>query len=83
MRKVVFLFMLLPFLAQAQAPGQVDTGVQFEHNLSWTAIQAKAKAENKYIFMDCFTTWCGPCRFMSTKIFPQKESGDYMISLSA
>ncbi len=66
--------MLLPFLAQAQ----VDTGVHFEHNLSWTAIQAKAKAENKYIFMDCFTTWCGPCRFMSAMIFPQKESGDYM-----
>jgi thiol-disulfide isomerase/thioredoxin len=74
MKKVFVLFMLLPFLAQAQT----DTGVHFEHNLSWTAIQAKAKAENKYIFIDCFTTWCGPCKYMSTTIFPQKESGDYM-----
>jgi thiol-disulfide isomerase/thioredoxin len=74
MKKVFVLFMLLPFLAQAQT----DTGVHFEHNLSWTAIQAKAKAENKYIFMDCFTTWCGPCKYMSTTIFPQKESGDYI-----
>jgi thioredoxin-related protein len=78
MKKVLFLFMLLPILADAQEQAQVDTGVHFEHNLSWTAIRAKAKAETKYIFMDCFTTWCGPCRFMSTKIFPQKESGDYM-----
>src|SRR6201996_8856533 len=52
-------------------------GVRFEHELSWAAIQAKAKAEHKYIFMDCFTTWCGPCRFMSTTIFPQQKMGDY------
>jgi thiol-disulfide isomerase/thioredoxin len=82
MKKAFFLFVLLPLLAQAQdqaqPQAQTDTGVHFEHNLSWSAIQAKAKAQNKYIFMDCFTTWCGPCRFMSTKIFPQKESGDYM-----
>jgi thiol-disulfide isomerase/thioredoxin len=74
MKKVFFVFMLLPFLAQAQ----IDTGVHFEHGLSWAAIQAKAKADNKYIFMDCFTTWCGPCRYMSTTIFPQAEAGTYM-----
>jgi thiol-disulfide isomerase/thioredoxin len=74
MKQIFLLFMLLPILATAQT----DTGVQFEHNLNWAAIQAKAKAENKYIFMDCFTTWCGPCRYMSAKIFPQKESGDFM-----
>ena len=27
--------------------------------------------------MDCFTTWCGPCKYMSTAIFPQKEAGDF------
>jgi thioredoxin-related protein len=63
---------LLPFTGVAQ-----DKGMQFEHQLSWAAIQAKAKAENKYIFMDCFTTWCGPCRFMSTTIFPQETAGNF------
>ncbi len=66
--------MVVPFGLHAQ----VDTGVHFEHGISWAAVKAKARAENKYIFMDCFTTWCGPCRYMSTTIFPQKESGDYM-----
>ena len=65
------LLLLLPFATLAQS------GIHFEQGLSWTAIQAKAKSENKYIFMDCFTTWCGPCHFMTTQIFPQKESGDY------
>jgi thioredoxin-related protein len=66
----LLLLFSLPGLAQ-------DKGVHFEHELSWTAIQAKAKAENKYIFMDCFTTWCGPCRYMSTTIFPQEECGNF------
>lgn len=55
-----------------------DTGVQFVHHLTWSDVQRKAKAENKYIFMDCYTTWCGPCKFMSKTIFPQKAVGDAM-----
>ena len=66
------LLLLLSLPGQAQ-----DKGVHFEHELSWTAIQAKAKAENKYIFMDCFTTWCGPCKYMSSSIFPQEDCGNY------
>jgi thioredoxin-related protein len=65
-------FLLLPLLSIAQ-----DKGVRFDHESSWSAIQARAKTENKYIFMDCFTTWCGPCRFMSTTIFPQEEAGNF------
>lgn len=69
-------YLLLPLLLAAGSRTHAQ-GVQFEHDLSWSAIQAKAKAEHKYIFVDCFTTWCGPCRFMTTTIFPLKESGDY------
>jgi thioredoxin-related protein len=74
MKKLLFLLLLVPLVMHAQ----VDTGVHFEQGISWAAVKAKARAENKYIFMDCFTTWCGPCRYMSTTIFPRKESGDYM-----
>jgi len=77
----VALLLLLPFAAIAQAQpqpaAQPDSGIHFEHNLSWSAVRAKAKAENKYLFVDCFTTWCGPCRFMTTQIFPQAAAGDY------
>src|SRR6202012_4085767 len=68
-----YLLLLLPVLVQAQE----NKGVHFEDGLSWTAIQAKAKAENKYIFMDCYTTWCGPCKYMKTKVFPQETAGNY------
>lgn len=33
-------------------------------NKSWAEIKAKAKAEHKYIFIDCYTDWCGWCKVM-------------------
>jgi thioredoxin-related protein len=69
---VFILGLLLSVAVAAQ-----EKGIHFEHALSWGDVKAKAKAENKYIFMDCFTTWCGPCKYMSTVIFPQGEAGDF------
>ena len=37
---------------------------------------AKAKAENKLIFIDCYTQWCGPCKKMSKEVFPQASVGE-------
>lgn len=38
----------------------------------------KAQKENKNIFLDCYTSWCGPCKMMANKIFPMAEVGEYM-----
>lgn len=38
----------------------------------------QAKVENKYVFVDCYTSWCGPCKMMAEKILPLKEVGEYM-----
>lgn len=69
-RLTVFLILLV-----GQALGQ--QGIVFEQGTSWAAIKAKAKAENKFIFMDCVTTWCVPCKEMSMKVFPTQEAGDF------
>jgi len=39
---------------------------------------AKAKKENKLVFVDCYTQWCGPCKKMARDIFPQEKVGKYM-----
>ncbi|MDE6395406.1 MAG: thioredoxin family protein, partial [Duncaniella sp.] len=38
----------------------------------------KAAKEDKMVFLDCYTSWCGPCKMMANTIFPTKEVGDFM-----
>ena len=51
-------------------------GIEFEHGTFDEALE-KAKKENKLIFMDCYTTWCGPCKWLAKNIFTQEKVGDY------
>lgn len=41
------------------------------------SVFAKAKKENKLIFVDAFTTWCGPCKFMAKTVFTNDTVADY------
>lgn len=38
---------------------------------------AAAKEENKPVFIDCYTTWCGPCKWMSANIFTEDSVANY------
>ena len=49
-------------------------GIQFEHE-TWKEVLEKAKQTNKPIFVDVYTSWCGPCKKMSKNIFPLAEVG--------
>ncbi len=50
------------------------TGIQFSQN-SFDELLAEAKKEGKIIFIDAYTTWCGPCKVMSAKVFPDARVG--------
>jgi len=65
MKKITLLLALIPSLLFAQ-----EKGVNFQQDLSWEQVKAKAKAEHKYIMMDCYTTWCGWCKYMDKNIYP-------------
>jgi thiol-disulfide isomerase/thioredoxin len=69
--------LFLAFLTGSASFAQTEKGMHFEHGLSWQQVLAKAKKENKFIFIDCFTTWCGPCKMMSAKVFPLEEVGQF------
>ena len=49
-------------------------GIEFEHG-TWKEVLEKAQKTNKPIFIDVFTTWCGPCKQMSKNIFPLDSVG--------
>ena len=73
MRKIISI-VLAVFAITAGAQTNFNEGKTFQQ------ILAQAKAEGKPVFIDCYTSWCGPCKQMATKVFPQKEAGDYFNS---
>jgi thioredoxin-related protein len=70
MKSVVFSILLV-FSANSFAQ------INFE-SLTFDQALAKAKSENKKIFIDVFTTWCGPCKNIDRNVFQTKEIGDRM-----
>lgn len=71
MRKFVLLFICMTFL------GKMFAQTHFQQ-LSYEGALQKAKEENKLVFIDCYTTWCGPCKAMAEQILPLPEVGDYL-----
>lgn len=39
----------------------------------WADIVALAKKEKKYIFVDAYASWCGPCKLLKSTTFKEKE----------
>lgn len=74
MKKTIFVFLLS--IAAIFTSNAQETGIKFQHD-SWSKIVQKARAEKKLIFMDAYTTWCGPCKMLQARVFPNKELGDY------
>ena len=72
MKKIVLSFVCV-LVACVASHAQ---GVKFESG-TWNEILAKAKAENKTIFVDVYTKWCGPCKHVSETVFPQEKLGDF------
>lgn len=66
---IAFLFILAHHFLPAQGM------VFFEGN--WAQVLEKAKAENKNIFVDAYTDWCGPCKMMAKNVFPLPEVGTF------
>lgn len=65
-------FMLLGTKVSAQ-----NEGIRFLENKTFSEALQLAKENDKLLFVDCYTSWCGPCRMMSNKVFTQKQVGDY------
>lgn len=70
--KTLSLALLLVFSLETSAQG-----ISFLDNRPMNEVLEKAKKEGKMIFVDCYTTWCGPCKVLAAKVFPQKEAGDF------
>ena len=78
---VVLMSVLLWVKAESQSVQQTGSdqqGVRFVKDLGWRQILDMAKDEGKYIFVDCYATWCEPCKKMEKEVYPLQNVGDYM-----
>ena len=73
MNKLIIAALFAVFAVGAQAQNR---SIIFE-SPDWEQAVAKAKKENKLIFVDCYTTWCGPCKKMAAEVFTKDEVADY------
>ncbi len=71
MKKLIYLYLLFfSFTVFAQE------GIRFE-KIPFKEILAKAKKENKLVFIDAMASWCGPCKMMEKNVFTKKEVADF------
>lgn len=78
MKRIQVLLPLL-FFFQAIVIAQ-EKGVKFQHNLTWDQVLMQAKKENKTIFVDCYATWCGPCKAMDKEVYSKDQIGNFVNS---
>lgn len=71
MKKIIsglFIFIAIFSFAQDE--------IQFQ-DIPFKDLIAKAKKENKLVFIDAYASWCGPCKMMEKNIFTKKSVGDF------
>lgn len=70
-KKITFILLLAIFTLKANSQG-----IQFFEG-TWKEAMAKAKEEDKLLFVDAFAKWCGPCKAMAKNVFTKQEVGDF------
>lgn len=51
--------------------------INFENQPKWKKVLKMAKKQNKFIFVDAYTTWCGPCKIMDRDVFTDKDNSEF------
>lgn len=54
-----------------------NKGIVWTDKLNWQQVKEKAKKENKYIFLDIYTTWCAPCKLMEKQTYISDTIGQF------
>lgn len=67
-----FLALALLLFIGSSSFGQIV----FQENVPFQTVLDQAKKENKLVFMDCYTTWCGPCKWLVKNVFADQKVAD-------
>lgn len=73
--KKIIVFISIIVLGYTGAFTQ-NRSINFEHG-DFDKVLEKARAMNRNVFMDCYTSWCGPCKQMAREVFTVDSVADY------
>lgn len=71
MKHLIIVLFLIIFITKTN--GQ---SIHFEP-ISWQQALAKARDENKMLFVEIYTSWCVYCKQMEQTVFTNGEAGDF------
>ncbi|MDO9185187.1 MAG: OmpA family protein [Bacteroidia bacterium] len=73
--KIILLGINICFVCMSLAKAQSRV-IRFEKT-KWKQVLEKAKKEKKIIFLDCYTSWCGPCKWMEKNVYNNDTVADF------
>ena len=83
MKRITFFIttILLAFTSFAGPPEsgsktEKEAGIQF-HEGNWQEALKKAEKAGKPIFLDISASWCGPCKMLKSRTFPNQKVGEF------
>lgn len=74
---IISLVIVLSSTVRAQENvSKSSTQINFIEN-SWAEALKQAARQNKYIFVDAYATWCGPCKMLKATTFKNNKVADF------
>lgn len=70
--KSIFMVLFMCIAGSTYAQKEINF-----NNRSWAEAREKSVKEHKLIFIDCYTSWCAPCRWMEKNVFIQPAVAKY------
>lgn len=67
---VLLVILIIPVkgFTQNKAAAKPAAEIRFIED-AWAEALKRAAAQNKYIFVDAYATWCGPCKMLKAQTF--------------
>lgn len=69
--------MFLGAFGVVMAQTEEEKGIRFLDNVAWKQVMEEAIVQEKMIFVDCYTSWCGPCKMLAKQVFPLPKVGEF------